>query len=191
MTATKLIAVYRYQSGDWENIEPMHTGYAFELWNGTHDDTVTVIGFEDDGHRRVSIDVAPQPYERERCLEGDIQRPTRFSAVYKWGYAHAVIYGAPRTPHDPYVAVLEIAEDAFLDYPVHTDADNEPSPHPYLAYVQLAFATHAIFADSFPDLTQLLGEVLPLVGNPAPREVDIYDLHKWEATWGRVPLRFR
>ncbi len=62
------------------------------------------------------------------------------------------------------------------------------SPHPYLVYVQLGFTTHTVFVDSFPDLVRLLGEVLPMIGNPAPKDTSLYSLHKWYATWGQIPI---
>ena len=62
-------------------------------------------------------------------------------------------------------------------------------PFPYLVYVNLGFTTHAVFIDGFPDLVGLLNEVLPLVGNPLPRNVEIYHLHKWQTSYGRTPIR--
>jgi hypothetical protein len=119
-----------------------------------------------------------------------IQGCTRYSAAWKWGYAHAVLYGNPRTPHDPHITVLEIAEDAFIipeDAPEEYPREPVP-PFPYAVLIQLGFTTHLVFADNLPDLTRLMGEVLPLIGSPAPQNVEIYDLHKWDATYGGCPI---
>lgn len=190
MTATKLLQVYHYRDGEWERKDPNYGEYSFELWNGCHDDTVVMYGYEGNDDQRVTLEVSGNSIDVDAPLEEQIKNHTRFSAAKKWGYCYAVLYGNPSTPHDPHVAVLEIAEDAFLGQFVEV-GEPDPSPHPYLVYVQLAFATHTVFVDSFPDLTRLLGEILPLVGNPPPVDVDIYGLHKWQATWGRIPIRRR
>jgi hypothetical protein len=182
MTATKLMHAYRYQGGEWEYIEPHNpSDYTFELWNGSHEDEVTLYGYEDGGNRRVALKVSGGYPGIDAPASERIKTHTRYSAAYKWGYAHAVLYGDPRTPQDPYVAVLEIAEDAFK----HPDYERDygpVSPHPYAVFVHLGFTTHTVFVDGFPDLTRLLGEVLPLVGSPKPKDVSLYDLHKWAAT---------
>ena len=150
MTATKLMHTYRYHGGEWETRGPQSARYEWELWRGVHNDAVPMRGFEDGGNREVRIVVKPSRGDislPDRAME---DRTTRFSAAYKWGYAHAVLYGDPQTPHDPHVTVLEIAEDAF-------EGARPVSPHPYLVYVNLGFTTHTIFVDGFPSLARLLG----------------------------------
>jgi hypothetical protein len=185
LTATKLLCVYHYRDGEWETQPPDFGGYVFELWNGCHDDTVVMYGYEDNDNQRVTLKVSGKYGGIVAPLDEQIKEATRFSAASKWGYCHAVMYGNPRSPLKPHVVVLEIAEDGYEEVYKHL------SPHPYLVYVHLGFTTHMVFVDSFPDLTRLLGEVLPMIGNPALTEPDIYDLHKWAATYGRIPLRSR
>ena len=180
MTATELMHTYRYHGGEWETRGPQSARYEWELWSGVHHDAVPMRGFEDGGNREVRIVVKPSREGislPDRPME---DRTTRFSAAYKWGYARAVLYGDPPTPHDPHVTVLEIAEDAF-------EEARPVSPHPYLVYANLGLTTHTIFVDGgFPSLTRLLGEILPLLGgSPKPQAVSLYDLHKWETTGRR------
>jgi hypothetical protein len=185
MTATKLLTTYVYQAGQWEARDPDYGNYSFELWNGTHDDEVCVCGYEDGGDLFIRLKVhggfMPSSAEMEHP-EQCIEYSSRYSAAWKWGYTHAVLYGIPRMPHEPHVVVLEIAEDAF-------EGDEHVSPYPYLVYVNLGFTTHTVFTDGFADLVRLLGEVLPIVGNPAPRDVDVYQLHKWQASYGQTPIK--
>jgi hypothetical protein len=173
MTALQLMYVYRYSSGTWEAREPGRIGdYTFELWNGSHKDAVTMRGFEDGGNREVSILVKDDQFS-----DTIVDETSRFSAAHKWGYAHAVLYGDPTTPSDPYVVVLEIAEDA-------SEEDEHVSPHPYMVIANLAFTEHVAFADSLPDLVGLMGELQPLLGQAKPRKINLYDLHKWSVNSG-------
>jgi len=178
--------VYTYSGGEWEARDPMFGEYSFELWNGCHEDTVTMYGY-DENDQWVRLEVSKRNTDIDGPIADQIKNTTRYSAANKWGYSHAVIYGRPRTPHQPHVVVLEIAEDGY------EGIYENLSPYPYLVYVHLAFTTHLILVDSFADLAKLLGEVLPLVGNPvsAPATVEMLDLHKWDATYGQVPLRTR
>lgn len=191
MTATKLMTTYVYRNGAWEERTPDYGDYTFELWNGCHNDPVTVCGHEDGGNRFVRLLIQGGMSALDERVEDAIRRSTRYSAAWKWGYSHAVLYGNPRTPHDPHIAVLEIAEDAF-NVPAEAPAEYqmEPvSPFPYVVFVNLAFTTHVVFADGFADLAGLMNEVLPLIGNPIPRNVEIYHLHKWQATYGDFPIQ--
>ncbi len=186
MTATKLLVTYHYKDGEWEHWEPGTPGpFTFELWNGCHDDEVVLYGYEDGGNRRVALKVSDGYPGIDAPVSECIKTPTRYSAAYKWSYTHAVLYGNPRTPHDPYVVVLEIAEDAFK-HPDYERDYGSVSPFPYLVYANLGFTTHTIFVDTFPDLIRLLGEILPAVGSPPPRNAQLYALHKWAATFGQT-----
>lgn len=188
MTATKLMQPYLYRDGEWEALEIPCNDYAFELWNGSHLDDVTLYGHEDGGNRRVTLKVTGEDLPTLSLPATErIKYPTHYSAAYKWSYSHAFCYGFPRTPHDPHVVVLEISEDAFK-HPEYAKDAGPVSPYPYAIHVQLGFARQTIFVDDFPDLARLLGEVLPLVGNPPPRNVAIYGLHKWSASWGEFPI---
>jgi hypothetical protein len=187
MTATKLMQPYLYRDGEWEALDPNYGDYTFDLWNGSPDDDVTLFGHEDGGNRRVTLEVSDGFTSVDAPRDELIKYHTRYSAAYKWSYSHALLYGSPRTPHDPYVTVLEIAEDAHKD-PEYEKDYGPVSPYPYLVHVNLGFTTHTVFADGFPDLTRLLGEVLPLIGNPPPRNAEIYGLHKWAASWGEFPI---
>lgn len=191
MAATKLMQPYLYRDGEWESQEFLPAEefqtMEFELWNGTHDDDVTLFGHEDGGNRRVALKVADGFASLDAPRAEQIKYPTRYSAARKWGYAHAFLYGLPRTPLESHVVVLEIAEDASSD-PESVRRFGPVSPYPYLVYVNLGFTTHTVFLDGFPDLVRLLGAVLPLIGNPPPRDVEVYGLHKWEASYGLFPI---
>jgi hypothetical protein len=189
MTATKLLKAYVYRDGEWEESEPHFDDYNFELWNGSHNDDVHMFGYEDGGNRRVDITVkGAYP-----GVPGDtsVLYHSRYSAAYKWSYAHAVFYGDPTSRFEPHVVVLEIAEDAYRSEeggdPEYEEIYGPVSP--YLVYVDIGFTTHTVFVDTFPDLVGLLGEVLPLVGNPTPRETQLYALHKWERGWEPLMTR--
>ncbi len=187
MTATKLMTAYVYRNGAWEERKPNYEEFTFELWNGTHDDEVEVYGHEDGGNRHTCLRVQGRNFSMDQSREDAVLNSTRYSAAWKWGYAHAVLYGNPKTPHKPYIAVLEIAEDAFKD--TDYEADYGPvSPFPYAVFVNLGFTTHLVFVDGFADLAGLMNEVLPLIGSPAPQDVEIYHLHKWQATYGDFPI---
>jgi hypothetical protein len=172
VTATKLMKVYRYLDGKWEAQEPNFTDYTFEIWNGTHEDEVVMAGFEDGGNREVRIVVKGDQF-------GDTieDETSRFSAACKWGYAHAVLYGDPSTPHDPYIVVLEIAEGTF-------EEDEHVSPYPYMVIAHVVFADHVVFLEGFPNLGKLMGELRPLVGGGKPQDIDLYDLHKFAVNYG-------
>lgn len=168
MTATKLCKSYLYRSGEWEEIPwvmdenreilDLYT-MAFEMGNGSHDETVTLYGY---------------PYNDNTHGRGEIHLndSSHYSAAWKWHYSQGALYGKPYSSLDPYVAVLEIAEDACADYQEFV------SPYPFAVFVHLVFTTHLVFADSFPDLVRLLNEVLPLV-TPSPAREDLYRLHEW------------
>ncbi len=172
MTATKLIKSYLYRNGSWEDVEWANGNeineLAFDIGNGSHEDDVAICGY-------------PLDDNTHTCGVVGSAGSSRFSAAYKWGYAHAVLYGSPRGSLDPYVAVLEIAEDAC-------DGDEHLSPYPYAVLVNLVFNTHVVFADSFPDLIGLLNEVLPLVNPVPPTYQNLYRLHEWDKN-RRVGLR--
>jgi hypothetical protein len=179
MTAIKLDEVYLYKGGEWESLGINFEDYTFQMWNGTHEDGVLICGIdENDEFDRLKVQgglLSP-----DNTVEQRITTPSRFSAASKWGYSHAILYGRPRTPHDPHVIVLEIAEDAY--------EEEDISPYPYAVYVDLAFATHLVFVDNFPDLVRLMQDVLPLIGSPAPEDVQMYDLHKWDRSYGRIAI---
>ncbi len=163
LTARKLIKSYLYRDGSWEDVEwfdeNRRNTLAFEIGCGCHDDEVELHGFPHDDNTRI------------HDLVGS-ENSSQFSAAYKWGYSHCALYGSPSTHLDSYVAVLEIAEDAY-------EWDDHTSPYPYAVVVQLAFTTHLVFTEGFPDLVGLLDEVLPLV-NPTPERQDMYRMHDWK-----------
>ena len=168
MTVDKIMKAYLYEAGEWTPLDFEYNPWAGDIAFGTHDEPVEMRAYPDDGSDGLPVVVDPGV---------ESTRTSHFSAASKWGYAHAALYGNPKNLYDPYVAVLEIAEDAF-------PGTYEPlSPHPYMVVFRLAFGETVVFADSTPDLVRLLHELLPLV-TPAPSGPDIYGLHEW-GTGGR------
>jgi len=170
VTASKLIRSYLYRGGEWEDLGDGHSSdpekrnaLIADATVHSHDEDVTFRAYTHDGQGSMTVRVP-----------GHSSESNIFSVAHKWGYAHAAIYGNPRSGFvGPYIAVMEISEDGFEGMYEHL------SPYPYMVVMRLVFDTTVVFADSTPDLVRLLNELLPLITSK-PQNTAISHLYEGE-----------